>query len=205
MIRSLTLALLLLGSTGIAADNVPDMDLSTASIAADADGANVFVVPDGTGQPLTEARAPGGALVDATITLTLLDPWGNPISGYPPEDLWLETSGDGLVACSGGTSADHQTDNTGQTTWSTSLAAGGNSHGELVRVYVASYPLNGPGLDLTFNSADINGDLVVNLSDIGAFTPMLSAYSVDGDFNHDGVVDLSDVARFTSVNGVSCP
>lgn len=204
MNRSFALCLFLLGATGVVASNLPDVNTSTATIAPEANGANIFVVPDGSGQPFTQAHAPGGALVDATITLTLIDTQGDPIYLYPREDLWLETSGDGLVPCTGGTIADHSTDVMGQTTWSHPLSAGGNSHGEVVRVYVNGVPLNGPSLNLTFNSADINGDLVVDLSDIAAFTPMLSTYSVDGDFNHDGVVDLSDVARFAQVNGASC-
>jgi len=205
MNRSFALGLFLLGATGVVASNVPDVNLSTATIAPEANGANIFVVPDGSGQPFTQAHAPGGALVDATITLTLVDTQGDAIYLYPHEDLWLETSGNGLVPCAGGTIADHSTDFVGQTTWSDPPRAGGNSHGEVVQVHVGGMPLGGPGLNLTFNSADINGDLEIDLSDIATFTPMLSTYSVDGDFNHDGVVDLSDVARFVNAVGVSCP
>lgn len=204
MIRSLTLAMVMLGTAGVAVGGIPDLSLSTATIAPEANGASVFVVPDGSGQPFTEARAPGGAVVDATITLTLIDTQGDPIFLYPREDLWLETSLDGLVSCDGGASADHATDVDGRTTWSQPLGAGGNSDGEVVHVYIAGAHLNGPGLNLIFNSADINGDLVIDLSDIAAFTPMLFTDNIDGDFNHDGVVDLSDVARFAQVNGAIC-
>ena len=67
-----------------------------------------------------------------------------------------------------------------------------------------------PGLPLKFNSPDINGDLVVNLSDIVAFTQLLGGNFGDnplfaGDFNNDGTINLSDVVRMTGGIGAACP
>jgi hypothetical protein len=100
--------------------------------------------------------------------------------------------------------ADASTDALGETTFSNPIAGGGNSLGEVVMVMVAGAPLV-QTVNVTFNSADINGDLVVNLSDITPFAQMLAGtYSYDGDFNNDGVINLSDIVRFTPGIGTTC-
>ncbi|MEZ4386502.1 MAG: hypothetical protein R3D98_02780 [Candidatus Krumholzibacteriia bacterium] len=197
------LGALVVSLASIAWAGVPDLNTSTASIDPAANGASVFNLPNGAGVALDQAFGVGGT-VDATITLTLIDTTGDPIFGYPFEDLWLETSLGGLTFCDGGTAADASTDIDGMTTWSNPLAAGGNSAGETTRVIVAGAPLAGAGLSLTFNSADINGDLIVNLSDVATFTQALATYTYDADFNNDGIINLSDVARFTQGIGTSC-
>jgi hypothetical protein len=182
--------------------NVPDLVLSDAAIAPGAVGASVFVLPNATGANFAVASLPGGT-VDATITVTLVDEFGDPIFLYPFEDMWLETSLGGLVFCPGGTVADASTDALGETTFSNPIAGGGNSLGEVVMVMIAGAPLVDT-VNLTFNSADINGDLLVNLSDIVNFTPMLNSYNYNGDFNNDGVINLSDIVRFTPGIGTTC-
>ena len=58
---------------------------------------------------------------------------------------------------------------------------------------------------MTFNSADINGDLSVNLTDIVAFSQaMTGGYAYYADFNNDGSLNLSDIVRLAGGNGVSC-
>lgn len=204
MLRRFLLGALVLSVASIAWAGVPDLALSQAVIDAAAVGATVYVLPNGAGPGFDSASAAGGGSVDATITLTLLDDQSDPIFGFPFEDLWLETSGGGLVSCPGGVTADGSTDIDGVTTWSNPPAAGGVSVGETTKVYVAGSALTGAGLDLVFKSADMNGDLVVNLSDIVVFTPMLTSYNEAGDYNNDGDVDLSDIVRFTPGIGASC-
>lgn len=204
MLRRFLLGALVLSVASLALANVPDLSLSIASMDAGAAGASIFVLPNGNGVGFDDAFAAGGGSVDATITLSLVDTNGDPIFGYPFEDMWLATSGGGLAACDGGTAADASTDINGETTWSNPLAAGGSSDGETAQVVIAGTALAGAGLDITFNSADMNGDLTVNLSDIALFTSKLSAYDYSADFNNDGVINLSDIARFTGGMGVSC-
>jgi hypothetical protein len=198
------LGALVLSVASLAWAGVPDLSASTAEIDAAAANASIYVLPNGAGSAFTEAFGSDGSSVDATITLTLVDTAGDPIFGYPFEDLWLETSADGLAFCEGGTAADVSTDINGQTTWTNPLAAGGNTIGETTQVIVAGAPLAGAGLPLIYKSADMNGDLVVNLSDIVNFTPMLTTYDAAGDFNNDGAVNLSDIVRFTPGLGTSC-
>lgn len=183
----------------------PDLDLSTCSRAyAGPETAVLYNLPDGSGSAFTEAIA-GGSQVDATITLTLVNSFGDPIVNYPAEDLWLESVGGGLNYCPGGTNADVNTDEFGQTFWASALNAGSFSQG-LTQVYVAGAPLqSSPGLDISFNSADITGDLVVNLLDLVLFAQDVGGTSFRSDFYHDGVVNLSDIVRVTAAIGNSCP
>jgi hypothetical protein len=203
MLRRFLLGALVLSLASFAVAGVPDLNASTATIDPGAEGASLYVVPNGSGLEFTQAYAPGGAFVDATINVTLIDTEGDFIFLYPAEDLWLETSGGGLVACDGGTTADGATDINGETQFQNALAAGGNSFGEVTQVMVAGAAL-GATVNLLYNSADINGDLLVNLSDVTAFTQMLNAYNWEGDFNYDGIINLADVTRFTQAIGVSC-
>jgi hypothetical protein len=64
-----------------------------------------------------------------------------------------------------------------------------------------------PGMDIQFNSADINGDLVVNLVDVGAFSGPYGSgtYQYALDFRWDGVLNLADVARLSVGLGTTCP
>jgi hypothetical protein len=203
------LGILVVSLASLAWAGVPDLAASTATSPAHPAGASVWVLPDGHGVSFDEAFAAGGAYTDATITLTLIDTEGDPIFLYPFEDLWLQTSGGGLSYCPGGTAADGSTDINGQTTWTNPVNGGGYSLGETVRVYVAGSPLAGGGLNITFNSADINGDLVVNTSDVVYFTQILNANYVNnpkyaGDFNNDNQITLSDVVRMTAGLGTHC-
>ena len=205
MLRRFLLGILVVSLANLAWAGVPDLGLSTAVIPDGAAGASVFALPNGLGSSLDEAFADGGATVDATITLTLVDSNGDGIFLYPFQDLWLETSDNGLAYCNGGTDADASTDENGQTTWTNPVNGGGCSDGELVEIYVAGSPLSGAGLDITFNSADLNGDLAVNLADIVTFTQVLNGdYDYCADFNNDGAINLADIVRMTGGIGAAC-
>lgn len=57
---------------------------------------------------------------------------------------------------------------------------------------------------LSCNSADINTDGVVNLSDLGLFSSVLyGTYDVSCDYNFDGVINLSDGGYIATHNGHS--
>jgi len=198
----IVLLVLVLGGSLVSAE-VIDLSQCTVVIPAGADGASVFVTPAATGVPFTSAFAVGGGTVDATVTASLITNFGNPVPGYPAEDMWIATTGGGLVLCSGAGQPDGATDVNGQAFWTAPVAGGGNSAGEDLQVFIAGMPLSF-SVPLYFNSADLNGDLQVNLSDISVFTQALAAYSWAADFNNDTVVNLSDISRFVPAIGVNC-
>ena len=74
-------------------------------------------------------------------------------------------------------------------------------------VLVAGSPieLTSP-VDLGFNSPDINGDLLVNLTDVQTFTAdYYGGYLFRSDFHRDGIVNLSDLAPLAYAIGAACP
>ena len=186
---------------------VPDPDESFAEVDPGAVGAAVWNLPNFQGNGFDAGGDGAGSVVDATITLHLRDINGDPVIGYPFEDLWLESSGGGLVACSNGTTADFSTDASGDTEWTNPMGAGGHSEGETVNVLIAGTALNHPGLNVIFNSADISGDLAVNLTDVTLFSTDYAAQTGDfrSDFVYDGAINLSDVTLMARGNGTSCP
>jgi hypothetical protein len=200
----LTLAAVLALGAGLAQADIIDWTLSTQQIMPEAVDASIYVTPGQTGVPLTAAFAPGGSVVDATITATLVDPMGDLVEGYPREDMWLESADGGLAACLGGTWPDADSDVNGDVFWTQPLAAGGHTTGAGIHVYVGGAPLVGPGLPLTVNSADIDGDLQVNLTDVALFTQALGTGTYAADFTNDGIVNLSDIALFVPGLGTSC-
>lgn len=202
-----TLAVVLAALPCLADTNIPDLELSEATIAYGGPGiASLLVVPDGSGPTFTQARDEDGNEVDATITLYLRDPLGVPFVHYPHEDLWLETADDGLVACGYGLVADQNTDANGMTYWVDPQPAGGYSE-DPVLVYVNGSPLtSNAGLPLQFNSPDINGDLVVGLEDIGFLaSDYFVGYQYRSDFHRDGVINLVDIVIMAQKLGASCP
>lgn len=168
------------------------------------DPVSLFVVPDGSGMPLTAAMAGYGGIVDATIHLELVDYGGYPITNYPAEDMWLESDDDGLIFCPLGTMADGPTDASGQTTWSGALRGGGSSAAVCHVVVNGLVMFN--DLPLHFNSADLNGDLVVNLTDVGEFAiDFFGGYRYRSDFHYDGILNLRDVALMAAAMQAACP
>jgi len=166
----------------------------------------LFVLPDGSGSPFSEAQTRyDGDFLDAHIELRVLDAYGTPVPNYPMEDMWLESTGGGMVSCSGGTCADVNTDQNGLTLWETPLHAGGFSDSSL-QVVVNGFPLNMGPFPMAIVSADMNGDGAVNLSDIGYFSSLFfNEYAFEADLFADGVLNLADVGRLALGKGATCP
>lgn len=206
IVRAIPLATLLILLSAAALANVPDINHSTVEWAYSGNQPlSLFVLPDGSGNALTEAFLPGGQTTDATITLTLVDDFLNPVANFPPEDLWLESTDGGMVFCNGGTVADTETDLNGRALWYTPLRAGSWSTARMnVRIMGDWAPME--GLRLSFNSADLDGNLSVNLTDVGIFATDLGAgYQYRSDFNFDGVINLVDVGLLAGGVGAVCP
>jgi len=206
-IMGLLICIATLGVATLGYAGIPHLSLSTATTAA-AVQVSVFCLPDGTGKTLDAAKAQADPVaVDATVTLTLLDGNSAPITGYPAEDIEMATTLGGFVPCSGGAGADLSTDGLGQTTFSGAFGAGGYSAtGEMALVLIDGLPLVGSNMDIIFNSADMTGDEVVNLTDTIEFsTTYQGAYEYKADFFFDGSYTLSDVVLFAGGYGTACP
>jgi len=188
-------------------NDIPDLSHSVATIAYNGPGTpSLLVVPDGTGNPFTAAHDEEGNVVDATITLTILDTLDVPIANYPFEDLWLESMDGGLVPCIGGTTADYNTDAGGMTQWVYPLRAAGYSEAPVLVLINGDALVTNPGLSLKFNSPDINSDGIVNLTDAAmASQDYYSGYHFRCDWNGDGALDLRDVPILASHFGTQCP
>jgi hypothetical protein len=199
---------LVVGMASFAMAGVPDLALSTATTAA-TEPVSLFNLPSGAGSELEfDAQAFGGSVMDATITLWLVDGLGDPIISYGFEDMWLETTLGGLSACTAGTTADQNTDDVGMTRWINALQAGGSTDPatELTVVVINGDALSQAGFNIQHNSADFDGNGAANISDIAAFTQILfGAYLYAADFLWDGVINLLDVALMAQGNGTSCP
>lgn len=187
---------LVLGMTSLAMAGIPDPTQSTASSATGC----FDMTPAGTGQTLGNEGL--------TISVTVVDGGNIPIPGYPFQDIWWDDNGNGdLALCQGGTVADGNTNGSGFTTISGAAAGGGWTQAG-VRVYLAGVPVTGsPALGIEVNSPDINGDIVVNLADLGDFAADFNdpAYNFRSDFTCDGAENLADVGDFAVANAQSCP
>jgi len=213
VLRKLTgvfsIALVIAAASAMA--GVPDLQLSTASTAA---GVGVtptmYNLPNGLGMIFANARSTGG-VVNATITLTVLDGGGVPVANFSANDMWLEkevvASTGNFAACTGGTTADLNTNASGVTTWAAPLRAGGWSTSKTLVVINGAALTSNTGLVLRHNSADINGDGNANLSDIPLFAidfaAGANAFRLDLQF--DGFVNLSDIPRLAAGVGAVCP
>ena len=203
---------LIIGAASFATAGVPDLQTTTAGLVyTGTETLSLFNLPNGAGLPFTEAFLPAGAgQTDGTIELILRDGFGVVIANFPRSDMWIENVGTGvefgLVACGGTAIADFNTNDLGETSWTNPVFAGGQGTAlTVVKINGDALTSNG-GLALWFNSADLNGDGVVNLSDAGIFTTFLGGvYSYDGDFNNDGVVNVSDAGFMANALGASCP
>ena len=61
-------------------------------------------------------------------------------------------------------------------------------------------------VELYVNSPDINGDLIVNISDAVLFaSDLIGNYNFRSDFNHDSVINYLDKEIFNSAIGASYP
>lgn len=166
----------------------------------------LLVVPDGSGPPFTEARTASGDVVDATLTVQILDISLDPIVSYPAEDVWLTTDTEGLVRCPGGMIADGPTDATGRTTFTVPPRAGGWDL-SVTRAVVSGWTSLGAGVALNYNSPDLNGDLEVNLTDVQLFAADYydSFYHHRSDLSFDGTINLADIVPLAQTFGTVCP
>ena len=184
---------------------IPDLDLSFVESASLVQ-VSVNSLPNAGGQGLNDVYAFGGATTDATVTLTLLDAVMNPFVNYPAEDLWIDTDTGTFVfcCCHFGTIADANTDINGQTTFTHPMFAGASGEGLIIRV--SGDALSQAPLDFLFNSPDINGDLLVNLTDVVLFSQnFFGPYNYNSDFFWDGVLNLSDIVLLAQGMGAQCP
>ena len=147
---------------------------------------------------------------DATIVVRVDYDNGDPCPDAPAEDVWLDVNphNDGnFIACPNGTIADGPTDENGITTISGAFAAGGHSnpYNDLMQVRVMGNALITYGFNVQINSADINGDLMVDLTDIGLFAQdFYGDYRFRSDFVWDHILNLSDIGRLANAIGASC-
>ncbi len=208
-ITGLFVCALVIGSVAFATAGIPDPGESTATM-PNAGGASLalFNLPNGGGNGFDSAQVVGdGAAADATIEMIVRDAFGDIVANFPAEDMWLASTNSGMVPCIGGSAADQNTDVDGFTTWATALAAGGSDVGtcEIMINGEAVFGGDAP-FALAFNSADISGDGVVNLVDVGLFSGILFGdYDFAADFFADGVMNLADVGRMALGIGAACP
>ncbi len=207
----LAVCALVIGSAVFAVAGVPDLQQSTAVRAnTSVNTISVFSLPNGGGRPFANGFLPGGAPGDARITLTLLDGLGVPINNFPFEDMWIASAGSGaqtgLTSCGGNATADFNTNVNGVTSWQAAMFAMGQSS-TVCLVTINGDPLtSNAGLLINFNSADINGDGVVNLADGGFFSQdVAGAYNYRSDFNFDGAINIGDAGYMSNGLGTVCP
>lgn len=178
--------------------------------------ASIFILPDGSGPALTEAQLLGqGVSIDATIVITLITLEGDPIPNFPHEDVWLDAEDEQQFFCPLGFCADSNSTANGEMTFSTPLAGGG-WHNAPTHVYVNGNPAYDPTdypwywahppVSLHFNSADISGDGLVDLMDVGLFAgDFFNEYHYRSDLFCDGELNLADVSSLALGIGAICP
>lgn len=198
-------------SAGLADTGVPWVGWITP---ANLDEASLLVMPDGSGYSLHYAQYFGGDYADASIEVGLIDNNGNPIANFPWEDIWLDPETVTAIFCYPnlypGFPADRNTDANGVTSFEIAFQGGGWTEGP-IWVYLngsrAMYPdlTEHPPVPLRYNSPDINGDGVVNLTDVAIFAgDYFGVYHYRSDFWWDGVLNLSDWAKFSEGYGTYC-
>lgn len=194
---------LIVCAASLATAGVPDVNECSAT-SAHAGFAVLYNVPNGNGNPFTAAVG-GGGTVDATITVVVNDGTPAPIANYPFEDIWLESVDGGMVACTGGATADASTDALGVTDFQTPLQAGGFSLAD-TRVLINGLAIPGT-VALGYNSPDIDGSGAVNLTDVQLFAGDFFdvAYNFRSDLFFDAVVNLSDLPLLAAAIGAACP
>jgi hypothetical protein len=190
-----------------AAANLPDLTLSSASVPANA--VALYSIPDGSGQSFSGAMDATGATVNGTITVTLLNPIGNPIANFPLEDVWLESLDGNLGICVTA-HPDAITDGAGQAFFTSFLNAGGNSFvatGGGLRVMVLGSSLVGSDLAYNMLTPDLDNNGAVDLSDTVMFVPLYTGggYDMSVDFFWDGNINLSDLVLYASGLNLICP
>ena len=199
---SLLLALALV-CDAIAA-TIPDLGPSHATAAS----GKIEVAPDGSGPSLSSRGL--------TITLTVLDAANNPVVNYPFQDMyvWNPPGESGFNMCLGGAVASLNTNASGTTYFEGPFYAGGCT--QQLQVYLSGVPLDpavSPPLDIAVVSADLDGDLDVDVTDLtmvpGGFAHLFlnEGYDYQVDLNLDDAENILDVVRFAELflGQVGCP
>lgn len=199
---------LMIGVATFAMAGVPDLEESSAAPAWDSGQMSLYNLPNGGGNAFNQARYWDGAvsqIVNAEITLTVLDAALVPVAVYPFEDMWLEARDGGMYLCAGGSVADASTDVNGVTTWTVPLRTGGWSE-DLLQVVINGAALTSDtGMTIQVNSADINGSGQVELGDVTIFSgDFFGAYHYRSDFVFDLDINLLDVTRLSAGWGAFC-
>jgi hypothetical protein len=197
----------MLGTQALAS-GVPYVD--TVTIPAENE-VSLFVLPDGTGSPLSSGMGFGGNEVDARVSVHLIDTEGYDIANFPFEDMWLSSESTTVQYCGFvGFIAEMNSDYFGELVFSMPLAGGGSSEGSIwfyLNGMRATHPQNGelPPVSIRVNSADISADGLVNLTDVTLFAgDFYGDYRYRSDFYWDGAVDLSDLVKFAQGLGHNC-
>jgi hypothetical protein len=211
MKRLLSLAvagLVVVGMTGLAMAGIPDLDNSTASSGAGC----IEIAIDGSGSSLGASGM--------TVTVTVRDGNGDPVVGYPFQDMWLAGNNGGLdiTLCNGGSTAAANTNASGVAFFTGAIAGGGTTSFPVggMQVYLAGVPLNQGALPLSASNPDLNGDLIIdaffdlqNVPDGFAAKYLNPVHDNETDFNCDGTENLLDVTRFADQflanPAVQCP
>lgn len=166
---------------------------------------SIMIVPDGSGDTLDQAYTSYGDQVDGRISVTLTDFIGLPSVGVPPSVIRLYSEGDEIVFCPEFDIARMATDTDGWTYFDGPFGGGGSNQTGF-NVQVCNLILLSGTLPLWMNSPDINGDLLVDLTDVQLFAmDFYGIYNYRSDFEYDGVVNLSDVTQMAQHMGASCP
>lgn len=190
----LSISLLLLTTAALAEDkNVPLPDPALCYFMNEAiEDVSILVCPHGDGTPLSAAKTLDGRTLDAKVGVWILDSVGAPMYNFPFEDIWLAV--DGLAMPVPGCLSDAPTDEQGRTEFALPLRAGGSTTAP-VGVIVSGMEILGARMqNLRFNSPDLNGDLVVDLIDVGLFAQAFAGgYDYAADLYPDGVIDMADV------------
>jgi hypothetical protein len=195
-------ALLVFGVASMAMAGIPDETQSTASSASGC----LQVVPNGTGDALSSKGL--------TVTVTVLDGNGDPIAGYPFQDVGLadNVGGADVTLCTSGWLSSANTNAAGVTTITGAGFAGGSTQGGMRATLAGVRITNGPALDIDVVSPDMDGDLDVDLLDLSAVPTGFAArflngvYDFQSDYTCDGAENLLDVVEFSFANGVGiCP
>ncbi len=197
--------LVILPTTAAAAQGIWEIIVTAEMQCGNDLDVTMFCIPDGSGPTFAQAMTADGLVVDARILVHIYDGLGVPIVSFPAEDIWLESIDGQLVPCVGGIAADMNTDDEGATWFAEAPLAGGHSEADC-ELLVGGVSFMTDDLPIHFNSADLNGDLAVNLADVGMFvTHLFGTYDVSADLWRDGVLNLADVGRLAQGLGATCP
>ncbi len=212
-------AAVIISGAGNALAQIPDPKTSTAVLTtAGLNDISMFLLPDGSGTPFTACYERGGRIISAVITVTVNDAAGQPVAGVPATDIRLEHSRSPLVWCADAfyppplhapNLADGPTNMLGQTTFTMSYHGG---CWVLSPTYVCLLGTGGwaripTPVNVSYNSTDLNCDLVVNLADVAAFVTLYFAggYFYEIDYNYDLRNNLIDVTFLAQTYGKTCP